>query len=208
MTRGTTGNARGELARARLLDAALQSFARRGFHGTGTRDIAEAAGMSPAAVYVHYRTKEELLFELSLAGHRQVRQVMDEALTGSSAEAGPADPARRLRDVVRAFTSWHARAQIHARVVQYEMAALSPQHATEIAGLRREIESLMRRLVTDGRDAGVFGVANPRLAALAILSLGIDVARWYRPDGAWGPDEIGAQYGDLALDLVRWTRAG
>jgi hypothetical protein len=48
-------------------------------------------------------------------------------------------------------------------------------------------------------------VADPPVAALAILSLGIDVARWYRPDGAWTPEEIGDQYARLALDLVRWT---
>jgi AcrR family transcriptional regulator len=192
-------NVRGELTRARLLDAALRAFARTGFHGTGTRDIAEAAGMSPAAVYVHYRSKEELLFALSLSGHRQVRRVMDDAAERS------ADPAERLAEVVRAFTAWHARSQVQARVVQYEMAALSAEHAAEIAGLRRGIEALMRRLVTVGRDAGVFGVTNPPMAALAIMSLGIDVARWYRPDGAWTTEQISNQYAELALDLVRWT---
>jgi AcrR family transcriptional regulator len=199
MTRGTSGNARGDLARVKLLDVALQAFARKGFHGTGTRDIAEAAGMSPAAVYVHYRSKEQLLFELSMTGHRRVRQFMDEAAARS------ADPAGRLREVVREFTAWHARSQVHARVVQYEMGALTPEHAAEVAGLRRGIEALMRGLVTDGRDAGVFRVANPPMAALAILSLGIDVARWYRPDGAWRPEDIGDQYAELALDLVRWV---
>ncbi|WP_433306411.1 TetR/AcrR family transcriptional regulator [Actinoplanes sp. CA-030573] len=200
MTRGTAGNARGDLARTRLLDAALASFAAKGFHGTSTRDIAEAAGMSPAAVYVHYRSKEELLFALSLAGHERVRRSMREAAARS------ADPAERLRAVVREFAAWHARSQIRGRVVQYEMAALTPGHAAEITAIRREIEATMRELVTDGRDAGVFGVAEPRIAALAILSLGIDVARWYRPDGAWSPDDIGAHYGELALDLVRWNR--
>ena len=38
----------------RLLEAAVAAFADRGFHGTTTRDIATAAGLSPAAVYVHH----------------------------------------------------------------------------------------------------------------------------------------------------------
>ncbi|MET0419215.1 MAG: TetR/AcrR family transcriptional regulator [Actinoplanes sp.] len=197
--RAARSNARGELARVRLLDAALQSFARRGFHGTGTRDIAEAAGMSPAAVYVHYQSKEQLLFELSLSGHQKVRQRMDDA------EARSGDPAQRLRGVVREFTAWHARSQVHARVVQYEMAALSPEHAAEIAGLRRGIEAVMRTLLTDGNEAGVFRVADPPITALAILSLGIDVARWYRPDGEWQPEQIGDRYAEMALDLAKWT---
>ena len=59
-------------ARTRLARAAVEAFAARGFHGTTTRDISTAAGMSPAALYVHHRSKEELLFELSRVGHERV----------------------------------------------------------------------------------------------------------------------------------------
>ena len=58
-------------ARTRLLAAAVAAFAAKGFHGTTTRDISTAAGMSPAALYVHHRSKEELLHQISLAGHER-----------------------------------------------------------------------------------------------------------------------------------------
>ncbi|MGW3416419.1 helix-turn-helix domain-containing protein, partial [Streptomyces sp. NPDC000888] len=47
-------------AARRLLVAAVEAFAERGYHATTTRDIAGRAGMSPAALYIHYKTKEEL----------------------------------------------------------------------------------------------------------------------------------------------------
>ncbi|WP_343869408.1 hypothetical protein [Dactylosporangium roseum] len=100
------------------------------------------------------------------------------------------------------YTAWHARAHIHARVVQYEMAALAPEHTEEIARIRREIEATVRGLIRAGVDAGRFRVTNPGMAALALLSLGIDVARWYRGDGAWTPQEIGEQYGELARRML------
>lgn len=181
---------RGELTRTRLLDAALRSFAARGFHGTGTRDIAEAAGLSPAAVYVHYRTKEELLFALSLAGHRAVRDLVVAAV------AGAGSPRDQLRDLVREFAAWHARSHVQARVVQYEMAALTPEHAAAVAEIRREIEATARGVVQ------ALSVPDPPMTALAILSLGVDVARWYRPDGAWSPEEIGERYAAIALRMV------
>ena len=56
-------------ARTRLAAAAIDAFAARGFHGTTTRDISTAAGMSPAALYVHYPSKEQLLYEISRSGH-------------------------------------------------------------------------------------------------------------------------------------------
>lgn len=192
------GNARGARTRARLLDAALRAFAAHGFHATGTRDIAEAASMSPAAVYVHYRTKEELLFALALAGHQDVQQVVAEAARDR------AEPQEQLREVTRAYTAWHARSHTRARVVQYEMAGLSPVHARQIARIRRDIEVRFRAIIVAGVAAGRFRVTDPKIAALAVLSLGIDVARWYREDGAWTPAEIGERYADLALNMVGW----
>ncbi|MGH3948978.1 MAG: helix-turn-helix domain-containing protein, partial [Pseudonocardiaceae bacterium] len=52
-------------AARRLMVAAIESFARQGFHATTTRDIATAAGMSPAALYVHYPSKSAVLSAIS-----------------------------------------------------------------------------------------------------------------------------------------------
>src|SRR5450631_2883623 len=48
----------------RLLLAAVDSFWKNGFHASSTRDIAKRAKLSPAAVYVHFKSKEELLFTI------------------------------------------------------------------------------------------------------------------------------------------------
>ena len=38
--------------------------------------------------------------------------------------------------------------------------------------------------------------------ALALLSLAVDVARWYEPDGRRSPESIETAYADLAVRLV------
>lgn len=195
VTAGAPGAGRRD-ARARLVDAAVESFAAKGFHGTTTRDIAAAAGMSPAALYVHHRSKEDLLHLISRAGHERTLELVREA------RASSADPVEQLVTVVRAFTLHHAVNHTSARIVNYELAALSPPHLEQIAVLRRAIEQEMRDLVRAGVAAGAFGTSNPRMTALALLSLGIDVARWYRDDGDWSPDDVAAHYCELALRLV------
>ncbi|WP_324278199.1 TetR/AcrR family transcriptional regulator [Blastococcus brunescens] len=189
-------NARGESTRAKLLDAALQAFAARGFHGTSTRDLAEAAGMSAASVYVHYPTKEELLYQLSLSGHRDVQMVLEQAAARSEV------PEEQLRAIAHDYTAWHARCHTMAQVVQYEMAALSPQHVEQIAQIRREMQHRVRDIIAAGAEAGRFHVEDASIAALAVLSLGIDVARWYREGGTWTPEYIAEHYRELALRLV------
>ncbi|WP_028850566.1 TetR family transcriptional regulator [Thermocrispum municipale] len=197
----STDNTRADASRTRLMQAAVTAFAERGFHGTSTRDIAAAAGMSPAAVYVHHRSKEELLYLISRIGHEHTLAVIRDA-------AGSADdPADRLVAVMRAFALHHAREHTSARVVNYELNSLSPEHLSEIAALRREIKNEMQALIQQGVDAGAFDTSDPPKAAMAVLSLGIDIARWYREDGPWSPDEIADFYADLALRIVGARRA-
>lgn len=190
------GTSRAESTRARLLEAAVTAFAEKGFHGTTTRDIAGAAGMSPAAVYVHHRSKEELLFLISREGHQAALDVV------RTARATTDDPVAQLAAVARAFAEFHAHHHTVARILNYELAALSPEHRVTIDELRTGIDQELRTLVRDGVTAGVFDAPDPALAATALASMGVDIARWYREDGEWSATQIGDYYADLALRLV------
>jgi AcrR family transcriptional regulator len=179
-----------------LLLAALEEFAVRGYHATTTRDIARRVGLSPAAVYVHYPSKAHLLLELSRTGHRAALRVTEEALDGEG------DPPVRLRRFVRAFAAWHADNQPLARVIQYELRALPADGYEEVAALRRRIERLLQAELRRGRDSGAFQIDDLTGTALAILSLCIDIARWYTPGGRRRPAAIGELYAELALRMV------
>lgn len=57
---------RGPLTRRLILDASLRLFSQKGFARTSVRDIAQAAGITDAAIYYHFASKRELfeaLFE-------------------------------------------------------------------------------------------------------------------------------------------------
>jgi AcrR family transcriptional regulator len=192
----TSDLTRADATRARLLDAAIAAFAEKGFHGTTTRDVAAAAGMSPAALYVHHRSKEELLYLISRSGHEHTLEMVQDAIASSD------DPATALRKVIHDFAVHHARGHTSARIVNYELAALTPEHFAEIRDLRRQIEGAIRELVERGVAAGVFDTPDPRMAGVALLSLGIDIARWYREEGRWSPEDIGDHYAEMALRMV------
>jgi AcrR family transcriptional regulator len=183
-------------ARARLLAAAIEAFSARGFHGTTTRDIAAAAGMSPAALYVHHRSKEELLHLISREGHDRTLSLCEAAVAagGSSVE--------QLDRLIEDFVRHHAVNHTSARIVNYELAALTEEHRAEIAELRRRIDRVVRDLLERGAAAGDFSTSDPAMTASALLSLGIDVARWYRDDRGWTPDDVAAHYVELARRMA------
>jgi AcrR family transcriptional regulator len=57
---------RGPLTRKQILDASLRLFSEKGFARTSVRDIAQAAGITDAAIYYHFASKRDLfeaLFE-------------------------------------------------------------------------------------------------------------------------------------------------
>jgi len=183
-------------AARKLLVAAVEAFAERGYHATTTRDIAGRAGMSPAALYIHYKTKEELLHRISRIGHDKALEILNAAYDGGGT------PAERLAAAVRSFVRWHAGRHTTARVVQYELDALSDAHRTEIFGLRRQSDAVVRRILGEGVETGEFDVPDVPGTAVAVLSLCIDVARWFNTQGRRTPDEVGALYADLVLRMV------
>jgi AcrR family transcriptional regulator len=182
-------------AARRLLTGAIDAFAERGFQATTTRDIASRAGMSPAALYVHYPSKERLLFEISRYGHQAALDVLRDADSGDS-------PAERLRSMVEAFTAWHAEHHTIARVVQYELAALTAEHLAEVATIRRAISAQIEQVLSDGVADGSLAVDDLPGTTLAVLSLSIDVARWYTAHRG-DPAALGKLYAELAQRMVQ-----
>jgi AcrR family transcriptional regulator len=180
----------------RLLLAALDLFSTIGYKASTTRQIAERAGMSPAAVYVHYSSKEALLQAISRIGHESAWRVFEAGLQLERS------PTCRLRDAISGFARWHAENQAIARVVQYELEALSRDGQREIRGLRARFEKRLIDELERGVTTGDFVVGDARGVATAMFSLCIDVARWYSPRSRRSPSEIGSLYGDLCVRMV------
>lgn len=181
----------------RLMFAAVEAFSERGYHATTTRDIAAAAGMSPAALYVHFPSKSALLFAIARSGHQQALDLVRRAV------ADTGDPEWRIRRIVEEFVAWHAHRHRIARIVQYELHALPEQDFLVVRDLRRRTEQLVRDVISDGVAVGCFQTADVATAARAVLSLGIDVARWYTAQTRPAPDELGRRYADLVLRMLR-----
>lgn len=180
----------------KLLNAARDAFGAKGFHGTTTRDIAAAAGMSPAAVYVHHRTKESLLYAISLAGHESsLRSLRDACATADA-------PPEQLAAMIRAFVLGHATDHTLARVVNYELAALTAEHRSVIDGLRHDIQQQVRQVLARGTATGAFDCDDIGMTTNAIVGMSIDVARWYDDRDAWKPERVADHHARMALRMA------
>jgi AcrR family transcriptional regulator len=134
--------------RGRLLEAGRRLFAERGYHGTSTRDIAEACDLPPASIYNCFSSKEELFgalvktyFDVLLPRHRDVAAL-------------PVSGLERLRLLVKdsVEVGWEYRLELitmergWAEVVRDSQ---SPRLA-RIDQQREELAALYRRVVEEG----------------------------------------------------------
>ncbi|MFA4082243.1 TetR/AcrR family transcriptional regulator [Mycobacteroides salmoniphilum] len=91
----TASTRRREHTRTRLMEAALEVFADRGFHGASIENICETAGFTRGAFYSNFAGKDELFFTLFDASSDQLIAALRAAL----------DECRKSPDPISTFIS-------------------------------------------------------------------------------------------------------
>ena len=64
-----------EAAKTKIIKAAQTVFAKQGYHDSTMDDIAKEVGVSKGALYSYFSSKEDLLKEISLQGHRTLKKL-------------------------------------------------------------------------------------------------------------------------------------
>jgi AcrR family transcriptional regulator len=179
----------------KIFRAALELFSELGFHGTSTRAIAQRAEMSPGALYSHYESKGDILYRIVRITHEGMLRQMQITMTRTT------DLTERLRALVACHVRYHAEMSIAARVANYELHCLEPERRAEISQLRQLIEATVRDTLLLAEGAGLVAVGDVNMATVMIVSLGIDVSRWFRPNKGQTPDELAAYYSQHVIDM-------
>lgn len=168
-----------------VVRAAGRLFAERGFHGTSMRDLGSELGLLSSSLYSHISGKDQLLVEVISRGAGLFQALADEVgeSEGTAAE--------RLHHLVTGH--------LHILVEYLDEAATflnearflpAPQHDAVVA-MRDRYEATYRAVLEEGIADGTFrSDLEPHLTAIFILSVLNAFARWYRPQGALGSDEI------------------
>ena len=95
---------RGE-AKDRIVAAAIEAFAEKGFEAASTRDIAQRAGTDQGLVTYHFPSKD-LLWR---AAADQLFGVLGNRLGDRLASLSEADPRERIRGAIREYVRWVAK---------------------------------------------------------------------------------------------------
>lgn len=184
-------------AKRRLYETAMELFGRNGYNAVSIRDIANALGQQPSAIYFHIASKQELLYELALMGHRSHFEALRDALM----DAG-ADPHDQLRAVTTAHVNGHMTYPSMARLTNRELGALTPEQLRTVLEIRSQTEQIIIDVLERGVRLGAFHIADTFLAAKAIGAMGVRIPEWWSSDAPRTREQIIDAYVEYALKLT------
>jgi len=191
--KATLRSAREGLYRERILEAAEQVFAERGFEAAGIREIAERAGLSVGSVYGIFQGKETLFLSVHALRSAELFERMAEVI---DKEAGPRLLIEHgIEETVRFFCERpeYLRMHLHARTAW----ALSEQGTdVQTESWQRGIE-LIRDAFAAGVADGTFYEGDPESNARMVMAMHqVKLAEWIAAEPRPSIEDVA---GDLKL---------
>jgi len=159
-------------------------------------EIAERLDMAKGNLYYYFANKHELLF---FCQDHSVDQLVSNAEAALALDI-PYD--ERLRSVIVGHVTC-VLDELDGASAHTEVLALPEDLRAQIIAKRDRYESLVRTLVAEGIEAGIFAPLDPKMATLALLGALNGATKWYRPGGGQLPAEIGERFAELFLNGLR-----
>lgn len=188
----------GKLTKDALLKVALRQYQENGYEATSLRKITEELGITVAATYYYFQSKDQLLvaaFRRNLerlhAAHDNVGQSLSEA------------------ERLWTFVQLHTRLQRGEDVAHRQpytasllLNSLPPDAAEPLAKIMRSIRDRLRNIIAEGIRAKAFEKVNTTATAYAIFGISHQLNIWYKPGGPLDLEKLSAMYADFALRIV------
>ncbi len=147
--------------RDRLLQAAMDVFAERGYHGTTVDDIVAASESSKGAFYHYFPSKQGIFLKLLDQLVEMVEAGVEHAIDREEGALAKVEAALRVVLEVAA-----ARRDL-ARILLIEAAALGPEFEQSRLGIHRRFAALIQRRLDRAVADGAIPPQDTQAAAMA-----------------------------------------
>jgi len=181
-----------------VVDAAAKVFARRGYHGASTQDIADVLGIRQASLYYYFESKEAALEAVCASG------VEDYALRAQRILRAPESASEKVARLVFHHLAPLAERLDYTLVFLRERRFLPEPARRRIRAIERRYERTIERILEQGVAAGEFRAdLDTRMGTLALLGLGNSAALWFGREPGASLERITRNYVELLLRAFR-----
>jgi AcrR family transcriptional regulator len=162
-----------EVRREKLLEAATEVFAERGYEGARVEQIADVAEVSPGLLYRHFEGKQELYEELLLLANRQLL----EHLAQAAAPNLPTD-----QRVLRGLDAFFGFVEDHRNLWRLIMKdVVEPEIAAIREDVVRRSVAVVATLAAQEQDFGGTQPHERELEMVSVMVVGsvVSLAAWW-----------------------------
>lgn len=179
--------------------AASDLFAQGGYAETSLMDIASAVGVSKAAIYHYFATKQVLFDAIVVDLLQRLHDHVEAALPPDTAGA-----ASRLRAAMRGHAEFFENNYTEYVTLLQGFGGLNRTVSSQELAIRNQYEGMFRAIIAQGIATGELRTSNAPVAARAALSMLNWMTRWFDPKGERRAVDFAEDYFDiLAHGILR-----
>lgn len=180
-----------------VLQSAANIFFTKGYHATSIEDVARDVGMLKGSLYYYIKSKDDLLFQLLLAGIEDGDAFIAQQIDTQ------ADPVEQLERAIRAQIDYVIQRRVQFGLFLHEFDSLSGKRQHKLISVMSRYNSRFVELVRRGQEQGKLIPGEPWIVVNGILGMCNWLYRWYDPDQVSGPEEIKAIFVRMILEGIR-----
>lgn len=158
--------------RRQIVDAAVHLFIAKGFHKTTTREIASSAGISIGSLYEYVKTKEDILYLVCDAIHREVEESVTKAIRRTS------DGKASFTEAIREYFGVCERMSEHILLIYQETQSLTKQWRKKVLENEVRISNIFVDLLSLQVRTGVLPHMDEKAIELAAHDLTVLGHMW------------------------------
>lgn len=178
-----------EAPREFILANAARLFAEKGFEQTSLQDVAKAVGVSKAAVYHYFQSKQAIYDEIVVGLLERLFEYVRERVESEDLAE------QKLAIFMRSHAEYFEANYVAFVTLLHAVGGIGAElRSGRQIVVRDQYEMLLRDVLGEGVSTGRFVIDDIAICARGILSMLNWMSRWYRPGGAKSAVEIVQQY--------------
>jgi len=183
--------------RQEIIAVSKRAFASSGYWAASLRNIADELGITAAALYNHFKNKEEILWEI-ISGN------LDGLLKLIMAELSQDSPsASRFKNIIKLHIRYTVVHATDTKIISEDGHFLNDRYFAASQEKQRTVLHVYRACITELAESGPFVIPDVTICALYALSAVNGTSRWFRPEGKWSVDQVADVVAELILKSIR-----
>lgn len=181
------------LRREEIIDQAARIFQEKGYKSATLKDVADRLEITAPAVYYHFHSKQEILYEIF---QRTMRLGLDSMNRIAENSMNPKD---KLRLVIEEYTALVANNLDFFTVFFQDKYELSQDHTELITAREREFIGILRNIYSQGVKTNDFVDLDPVLVVNGILGMCSWLYKWFKPGRKYNVEEVSRHFNQMIL---------